>query len=68
MSLTDEQKRRNRAKSTVRAKLEHPFLVMKRIFGFATVRYRGLLNNTYRVQVTCALVNLYMVRQRLLLA
>lgn len=64
--LSDEQKARNRTKSSVRAKVEHPFLVMKRIFGFSKVRYRGLLKNTHRVHVSCALVNLYMVRRRLL--
>ena len=66
--LSDEQQARNREKSTVRARVEHPFLVMKRIFGFDKVRYRGLDKNTHRLHVTCALVNLFMVRHRLLLS
>jgi IS5 family transposase len=64
--LTDEQKARNREKSKTRARVEHPFLVVKRIFGFDKVRYRGLLKNTHRLHITCALVNLFMVRRRLL--
>lgn len=64
--LTDEQKARNREKSKTRARVEHPFLVVKRIFGFDKVRYRGLMKNTHRLHITCALVNLFMVRRRLL--
>ncbi len=64
--LSDEQRARNRTKSRVRAKVEHPILVIKRIFGFAKVRYRGLMKNTHRLHVTCALVNLYLARRRLL--
>lgn len=64
--LTDEQKSRNTTKSSVRAKGEHPFLIIKRIFGFTKTRYRGLLKNAHRLFVTCALANLYMVRRQLL--
>lgn len=64
--LSAAQKRKNTTKSKVRAKGEHPFLVIKRIFGFMTVRYRGLVKNAHRLFVTCALTNLYMVRRRLL--
>ena len=49
-------------------KVEHPFLVIKRIFGFAKTRYRGLDKNSNRLFVTCALTNLYLVRRRLLRA
>jgi IS5 family transposase len=49
----------------VRAKVEHPFLVIKRVFGFARVRYRGLEKNAHRLFVTCALANLFMLRYRL---
>jgi IS5 family transposase len=42
------------------------FGVMKRVFGFAQVRYRGLEKNAHRLFVTCALVNLFIVRKRLL--
>jgi transposase, IS5 family len=64
--LTEEQKATNRNKSRVRAKGEHPFHVIKRVFGFAKVRYRGLAKNTHRVLVTCALANLFMMRGRIL--
>ena len=39
--LSDEDKSKNRTKSRVRAKVEHPFLVLKLVFGFTKVRYRG---------------------------
>ena len=64
--LTDDQKARNKTKSKVRAKGEHPFLVIKRLFGFAKIRYRGLMKNAHRLFVTCALANLFLVRRRLL--
>jgi transposase, IS5 family len=64
--LTEEQRRKNRTKSKVRAKVEHVFLVIKRIFGFDKVRYRGLDKNANRLFVTCALANLFMVRRQLL--
>ena len=50
----------------MRSKVEQPYQIMKRVFGFTRVRYRGLVKNTHRVQVTCALVNLLLVRKRLL--
>jgi IS5 family transposase len=59
-------KAKNRNKSRVRAKVEHPIGVIKRIFGFTKVRYRGLAKNLHRLEVTAALTNLYMVRRRLL--
>ena len=66
--LTPQQKASNRTKSRVRVRVEHCFLVIKRIFGFHTVRYRGLPKNLHRLQVTCALTNLYMARRMLLSA
>lgn len=63
----DEQiKATNRNKSRVRAKVEHMIGVIKRIFGFQKVRYRGLAKNLHRLEVTAALANLYTVRRRLL--
>jgi IS5 family transposase len=50
----------------VRAKVEHAIGVIKRIFGFAKVRYRGLDKNANRLFATCALANLYLVRRKLL--
>jgi IS5 family transposase len=64
--LTDIEHSRNRTKSKVRAKVEHPFLIFKRIFGFRKVRYRGLMKNAGYIFVTCGLTNLYMARRRLL--
>src|SRR3989304_4777564 len=58
--MTDEDRAKNRTKSKVRAKVEHPFLVLKRVFGFNKVRYRGLDKNANRVFVACGLANLYM--------
>ena len=40
--LSQREEQKNHNKSKVRAKVEHPFLVIKRIFGFAKVRYRGM--------------------------
>jgi len=59
---------KNRRKSKVRAKVEHVFQVMKLKFGFVKVRYRGLKKNGHRLFVTCALVNLFVSRKKLLLA
>jgi IS5 family transposase len=64
--LSKEDAAKNRTKSKVRAKVEHPFLVLKRIFGFNKVCYRGLDKNANRLFVACGLVNLYMARRRLL--
>ncbi len=55
----------NRARSRVRARGEHAFHVVKTLWGFAKVRYRGLAKNTARVFALFALANLYLVRHRL---
>jgi IS5 family transposase len=64
--VDEVERARNRTKSKVRAKVEHPIGVIKRVFGFAKVRYRGLRKNAHRLLVTCALANLFIVRQHLL--
>lgn len=64
--LTASAKARNQRWSSVRARVEHPFHVIKRLWGFAEVRYRGLAKNTARVFALFALANLYLVRRRLL--
>jgi IS5 family transposase len=56
--LSDADKATHRRKSQVRAKVEHPFLVLKRLWGFAKVRYRGLTKNAHRAFAALALVNL----------
>jgi transposase, IS5 family len=60
------ERAKNRTKSKVRAKVEHPIGIIKRVFGFAKVRYRGLKKNALRLLVTCALANLFIARRRLL--
>jgi len=67
-ALTDAERAKNRTKSRVRAKVEHPFLILKRVFGFDKVRYRGLDKNANWLFVACGLVNLYMARRHLLRA
>ena len=65
--VVDEVERaKNRTKSKVRARVEHVIGVIKRVFCFAKVRYRGLTKNTHRLLVTCALANLFIVRHHLL--
>jgi len=61
--LSEKERAKNATKSKVRAKGEHPFLIIKRIFGFTHVRYRGLAKNRNRFEVACALANLYIKRQ-----
>ena len=53
-------------KASIRAKVEHPFRVIKRQFGHVKVRYRGLAKNTAQLHTLFALSNLWMVRRRLL--
>jgi IS5 family transposase len=53
-------------KSKVRAKVEYVMLVLKRIFGFSKIRYRGLAKNTNWLFVTCGLANLYLSRRHVL--
>ncbi len=60
------QQRRNRVKSRTRARVEHAFLILKRVFGSCKVRYRGLRKNRERLNVACALVNLFQLRRQLL--
>jgi len=65
--VVDEvEKARNRTKSKVRAKVEHGIGVIRRVFGFVKVRYRGLEKNAHRLFVACALANLFIGRKQLL--
>ena len=50
-------------KSRVRSKVEYPFLIIKRIFGYRKVRYRGLAKNRSQAYTLCACANLYMLAQ-----
>lgn len=56
--LTEADKATNRRKSSVRSKVEHPFLTLKRLWGFAKVRYRGLAKNANRAFAMLAMLNL----------
>jgi IS5 family transposase len=64
-SLTAAQKAINRARSRQRARGEHAFHVVKNLWGFTRVRYRGLYKNTVRALTLFALSNLYLVRRLL---
>ncbi len=57
---------KNRTKSKIRARVEHSIGIIKQVFGFAKVRYRGLAKNAHRLLVTCALANLFIARRHLL--
>ena len=64
--LTEHQRFINRRRSAARARVEHVFHVVKRLWGFSKVRYRGLAKNTARLYTAFALANLYLLRRRLL--
>ncbi len=65
--VVDEAVRaKNRNKSRIRARVEHVFGVVKRVWGFAKVRYRGLQKNATRAFTALALANIYLARQRLM--
>jgi transposase, IS5 family len=66
--LSNRQVHRNRAKSSLRSKVEFPFRIIKRLWGHASVRYRGLAKNTARLHLLFALSNLYQARRNLLAA
>ena len=53
-------------KASIRAKVEHPFRVIKRQFGHTKVRYRGLFKNTAQLKTLFALSNLWMARRQLI--
>src|SRR5690606_3324226 len=55
-----------RTKASIRAKVEHPFRVIKQQFGYVKVRYRGLKRNTAQIVTLFALSNLWMARHKLM--
>lgn len=63
--VDEEARRKNTTKARVRSKVEHPFRILKRIFGFTKVRYRGIWKNHQWLCAAFALVNLYQHRNRL---
>ena len=56
---------KNRNKSRVRSRVEHVFAVVKRLWGFSKVRYRGLAKNATRSFVALGLANIYLARAHL---
>jgi IS5 family transposase len=64
--LNERWRKINRARSRVRARGEHGYHVVKRLWGFNKVRYRGLAKNRARAYTAFALANLYLARQKLL--
>jgi len=64
-SVDELQRSKNRTKARVRARVEHPFRILKRVFGFVKVRFRGLKKNHDHLCAAFALVNLYLHRKRL---
>jgi IS5 family transposase len=63
--VDEDARRKNATKSRVRTKVEHPFRILKRVFGFTKVRYRGIWKNHQWLCAAFALVNLYQHRNRL---
>ena len=60
-----EQALAEKAKASVRAKVEHPFLRVKSLFGYGKVRYRGLMKNTQRLALLFGLGNLLTAESQL---
>ena len=57
-------KRREREKSSVRAKIEHVFGITKKLFGYRKTRYRGLQKQIEKLNMLFALANLYLADKR----
>jgi IS5 family transposase len=64
-AVDEVERRKNRTKARVRSKVEWPFRILKRVFGYTKVRYRGLKKNHEWLLAAFALVNLYQHRKRL---
>lgn len=65
--LTEAQRMRNRRLSRVRATVEHPFLVVKHLWGHAKVRYRGIKKNLAQMYTLFALANVFRMRRQLMI-
>jgi IS5 family transposase len=66
INLSNKQKKNNKKNSSVRARVEHCFRVIKCQFGYRKTRYKGLKKNQVQVMTLLGLANLYMQRQRLM--
>jgi len=65
LDKNNSQERLEQAKASIRAKVEHPFRIIKRQFGFTKTRYRGIKKNDNHLNAMFALANLYMCRHKL---
>lgn len=65
-ALSDKDKKWNRRMNKVRAKGEHPFRIVKDLWGYAKVRYRGIFKNACQIFTLFALANIFSVRHKLL--
>jgi len=63
--VDEAAKKKNTTKIKVRAKVEHVFRILRRVFGFDKVRYRGIAKNHHRLCTNFALINLYLSRKHL---
>jgi len=63
--IDEAQRSKNRGKSRVRARVKHVLAVVKRLWGFSKVRYRGLAKNAMRSFVALSLANIYLARGHL---
>jgi len=63
--LSSHQQKRNKKLSSVRASVEHPFHVIKNIFGWTKTRYKGIVKNTEHFIGLCALQNIFISRKKL---
>jgi transposase, IS5 family len=59
-AVDEATRAKNRGKSRIRARVEHVFCVVKRLWGFSKVRYRGLAKNATRAFTVLALANIYL--------
>lgn len=67
-ALYKAKRKIEKSKAQVRAKVEHPFRVIKRQFGYVKTRFRGLAKNTAQLVTLFALSNLWMARRHLMSA
>ena len=65
-ALTEKERQQNRERSRARAIVEHPYRIVKVLWGHVKVRYKGLLKNALQFFTLFALANVYLVRKKLL--
>ena len=64
--LSNKQKKRNKKLSSIRAKVEHPFQILKCQWNYKKTRYKGIHKNSMNLYTLFSLVNIYMVRKKLI--